>query len=124
MGIRAGAFSNLGAALGGGGAMPDFSQLLGNPALMNMATQIMQDPNMQNLMSNIMSGTLNATTPQPNAAPAAGQGEGQGNNAAPGGGLNLDSLLRAYVFLVCYFNLSFHMFNGLNVFNYGLVSCV
>ena len=40
--------------MGGLGAMPgmpnfDIGSVLGNPALMNMASQMMQDPNMQNL---------------------------------------------------------------------------
>lgn len=92
-----GAFSGLG-GLGASG-MPDISQLLGNPTLMTMATQLMQDPNMQNLMSNIMSGTLNAgaqaNTPQP---PTSGGPAGQGQNSNTSGGagteFNLDSLLR------------------------------
>lgn len=37
----AGAFSSSGA--------PDLSALLGNPALMNVATQLMADPNMQSM---------------------------------------------------------------------------
>ncbi|XP_076352981.1 small glutamine-rich tetratricopeptide repeat-containing protein beta-like isoform X1 [Tachypleus tridentatus] len=36
----------------------NFSTLLTNPTLMNMATQLMQDSNMQNLMSNLMQGSL------------------------------------------------------------------
>ena len=41
--------------MGGMGGMPgmpggfDIGAVLGNPALMNMASQMMQDPNMQNL---------------------------------------------------------------------------
>lgn len=34
----------------------DFSALLSNPALMNLARQMMSDPNMQNMMCNLMSG--------------------------------------------------------------------
>lgn len=59
--------TNLGSHGGGGGsggAMPgfgmggfDLGSLLQNPALMNMATQMMSDPNMQQLMSNLLSGT-------------------------------------------------------------------
>ena len=91
----------LGASIGG---MPDFTQLLGNPALMNMATQIMQDPGMQNLMTNIMSGTLNAgqqqqqqqqpaqqQTQQTDAPPPPAEGDAGG---LPGG-FNFDNLLRA-----------------------------
>lgn len=37
--------------MGGGGGLGNFDigSVLGNPALMNMASQLMQDPNMQNL---------------------------------------------------------------------------
>lgn len=59
---------------GGGAAAPfDLSSILGNPTLMNMAATLMQDPNMQNIMTSLMSG-----------------GIGQ---AAAGGGL--DALLQA-----------------------------
>ncbi|XP_050708415.1 small glutamine-rich tetratricopeptide repeat-containing protein alpha-like [Eriocheir sinensis] len=42
----------LGNLAGAGG--PDLGNILGNPALMNMATQLMADPNMQNMLSNFM----------------------------------------------------------------------
>jgi len=44
----------------GGGGM-DFTSLLGNPALMNMATQVMSDPNMQHMMGSLLSGTMGQT---------------------------------------------------------------
>ena len=34
---------------GGGGSQPDLTGILNNPALMNMATTLMSDPNMQNM---------------------------------------------------------------------------
>jgi hypothetical protein len=34
----------------------DLSNLLGNPMLMNMATSMLSDPNMQRMMGQIMSG--------------------------------------------------------------------
>jgi len=45
-----------GAGLGGlfGGGMPDVGNLLNNPQMMQAAMQMMNDPNMQNLMSNMM----------------------------------------------------------------------
>lgn len=36
----------------------DLSSLLSNPALMNMARQMLTDPTMQNMMSNLMSGNV------------------------------------------------------------------
>lgn len=38
--------------------MPDMSALLNNPAMMNMARQLMSDPNIQNMMSQMMTGIL------------------------------------------------------------------
>ncbi|XP_059468375.1 small glutamine-rich tetratricopeptide repeat-containing protein alpha [Neocloeon triangulifer] len=48
------AVPNLGAAFQQGGFQ--FGQLLNNPALVNMATQLMNDPNMSQVMNDIMSG--------------------------------------------------------------------
>ncbi|XP_063417901.1 small glutamine-rich tetratricopeptide repeat-containing protein beta-like [Mytilus trossulus] len=46
-----------GFGLGSGGGMPmDFSQILNNPHVMDMATQMMGNPQMQQMMSNMMSG--------------------------------------------------------------------
>lgn len=42
----------------GSSQMPDMSALLNNPAMVNMATQLMSDPNIQNLMSQMMSGLI------------------------------------------------------------------
>jgi small glutamine-rich tetratricopeptide repeat-containing protein alpha len=75
-----GAFGGLG-GLGGLGNF-DIGSVLGNPALMNMASQLMQDPNMQNLIGNIMSGAGG-----PGGAPDAGAG--------PGGAPPMDAFLRA-----------------------------
>ena len=36
----------------------DLSSLLSNPALMNMARQMLSDPTMQNMMSNLMTGNV------------------------------------------------------------------
>jgi len=60
----------------------DLSGLLGNPALMNMATTMLSDPNMQNMMGQLMGG--------------GGMG-GPGGPAAGGAGGpgNLDNLLQA-----------------------------
>ncbi|CAG2121933.1 unnamed protein product, partial [Medioppia subpectinata] len=62
----------------------DLSSLLSNPALMNMATQLMSDPNMQNLMGGLMSGAMPNNNQEP--TPEAGAGP-------PGGGL--EALLQA-----------------------------
>lgn len=50
-----------GPSAGGGGGL-DFGSLLNNPTLMNMAATLMQDPNMQNIMSGLMSGGLSQNT--------------------------------------------------------------
>ena len=55
----------------------DLSGLLGNPALMNMATTMLSDPNMQNMMGQLMSGG------------------GMGGAGGAGGPGNLDNLLQA-----------------------------
>jgi len=49
-----GMFPGLG-GMGGPGGM-DLGSFLNNPALMNMATTMLQDPNMQNMMSQMMGG--------------------------------------------------------------------
>ena len=43
--------------MGGPGGM-DLNALLGNPALMNMATSMLSDPNMQNMMGQLMGGGM------------------------------------------------------------------
>merc|ERR1740131_879020 len=59
--------------MGGPGGM-DLSSFLNNPALMNMATTMLQDPNMQAMMGQMMGGGL----------PGAGTGQaGQGAPGAP-----------------------------------------
>lgn len=49
----------LGAGLGGLGGMPDLMGMLNNPALMNMATQLMSDPQMQNLLETLHKNIVN-----------------------------------------------------------------
>ncbi len=70
---------NKGAFPGLGGL--DLGGLLGNPALMNMATTLLSDPNMQNMMGQLMSGGM------PGAPPGAG--------GPPGGPGNMEGLLQA-----------------------------
>jgi len=65
---------------GGLGNM-DLGSLLGNPALMNMATTMMSDPNMQAMMGQIMGGM--------------GGGAGGAGGEAPPGPNNLDGLIQA-----------------------------
>lgn len=49
------------------GGMPDMAQLMNNPAMINMATQLMSDPNIQNMMQNMMTGMMGGA-----GAPAGG----------------------------------------------------
>lgn len=70
----------------GFGNMGGFMNMFNNPQFINMATQLMSDPQMQNMMSNIMGGM------GPGAAAAAA--EPQGIPGMPGG-LDFNSLLQA-----------------------------
>ncbi|XP_064604838.1 small glutamine-rich tetratricopeptide repeat-containing protein alpha-like [Liolophura sinensis] len=54
---------------GGGLGGMDFSSILSNPALMNMATTMMSNPQMQQIMANVMSGA-------PQSSPAGETGGG------------------------------------------------
>ncbi|KAL7634113.1 UNVERIFIED_CONTAM: hypothetical protein RMT77_015441 [Armadillidium vulgare] len=54
-GLQLGPFGNFPGLSSGGGGLPDLQTLINNPALMNMATQLMSDPTMQNVVSNIFS---------------------------------------------------------------------
>lgn len=82
-------FSNAGAAGAGAGAMPgmpgmpdmgglgNIGNMMGmfnNPQFMNMATQLMSDPQMQNVMSNLVTNLINpadqANASDPSTAPA------------------------------------------------------
>ena len=64
--------------LGGGPGGLDINNLLGNPTLMNMATSMLSDPNMQAMMGQMMSGG------------------GMGGEGGPaGGGQNMEGLLQA-----------------------------
>ena len=67
---------------GGGLGGMDINNLLGNPALMNMATSMMSDPNVQQMMDQFMSGGV---------AQGGGGGAG-GPQGIPGG---MDGLLQA-----------------------------
>jgi len=71
-------FGGLPGAPGGG---MDLGGFLNNPALMNMATQMLQDPNMQNMMSQMMGG--------------AAQGGAPGVGGGAGGGATMEGLLQA-----------------------------
>ncbi|XP_039259914.2 small glutamine-rich tetratricopeptide repeat-containing protein beta-like [Styela clava] len=53
-----------------GPGMPDLSQIFQNPALMNMAQQVMSDPNMQRMAMNMMGGFM-------------GRGQGEEQSAEP-----------------------------------------
>jgi len=64
----------------------DLGGLLGNPALMNMATTMLADPNMQQMMGQLMSG---GGPGGPMGPPGAAPGDG------PGGPGNLEGLLQA-----------------------------
>ena len=63
--------------MGGLGGM-DINNLLSNPSLMSMATSMMSDPNVQQMMGQFMSG-----------------GVAQGGSPTAGGGM--EGLLQAYV---------------------------
>lgn len=64
-----------GATAGGmAGGMPNMAEVLNNPAMMQMATQLMSDPNIQNMMTQMMGGLM---------------GESAQGAAAPGGINNL-----------------------------------
>merc|ERR1712113_830290 len=69
-----GMFPGMG-GMGGPGGM-DLGSFLNNPALMNMATTMLSDPNMQNMMGQLMGGG------------------GMGGGGAGGAG-NIDNLLQA-----------------------------
>lgn len=73
----------------------DLSSLLSNPALMNMATQLMTDPNMQNLMGGLMSGAM-SNNPQDSAQADIGVGANVGNvGASSGAPTGIEALLQA-----------------------------
>jgi len=67
--------------MGGPGGMPDLGAFLNNPALMNMATTMLSDPNMQQMMGQMMGGM--------GGAPGAPGGDG---GQAPA---SMESLLQA-----------------------------
>ena len=67
----------------------DLGGLLGNPALMNMATTMLADPNMQAMMGQLMSGGA------PGGLPGGPPGGPPGPPGGPGGPQNLEGLLQA-----------------------------
>lgn len=62
----------------------DLGGLLGNPALMNMATTMLSDPNMQNMMGQLLSGGM--------GGPGGAAPDGAGG---AGGPPNIENLLQA-----------------------------
>uniref|UniRef100_T1ILK5 Protein kinase domain-containing protein n=1 Tax=Strigamia maritima TaxID=126957 RepID=T1ILK5_STRMM len=70
----------------------NLSNLLSNPALMNMATQMMSDPNMQNLLGNILS---NQSSNNPTTNPAGGAGGAAGVQALLQAGQQLAAQMQA-----------------------------
>lgn len=106
-GGAAGFPAGLGGLTGGPGGM-DLGSFLNNPALMNMATTMLQDPNMQNMMSQMMgggagAGGMGAGAPPQNIESLLQAGMGAGAPGAAGGmpGMpgappqNIESLLQA-----------------------------
>lgn len=92
-------------ALAGGLGNFDIGSVLQNPALMQMASQVMADPAMQNIMSNIMGGVTSPPTGA-SSAPSSDTPTSAASNGASSGGLpnlanlaggagGLDGLLRA-----------------------------
>eukprot|EP00088_Acartia_fossae_P061568 TRINITY_DN7400_c0_g1_i11.p1 TRINITY_DN7400_c0_g1~~TRINITY_DN7400_c0_g1_i11.p1 ORF type:complete len:335 (+),score=119.11 TRINITY_DN7400_c0_g1_i11:60-1064(+) len=86
-GGSAAGFPGLGGLTGPGGM--DLGNFLNNPQLMNMATTMLQDPNMQNMMSQMMSGMGGG---MPGAPPAGVGAPPPGMGAPP---QNIESLLQA-----------------------------
>jgi len=74
--------------MGGPGGM-DLGSFLNNPALMNMASTMLQDPNMQNMMAQMMGG-MGGGPPG-----AGGPGGPGGPGGAAGGPPNIEGLLQA-----------------------------
>merc|ERR1719383_890849 len=62
-------------------ALLDLGSFLNNPALMNMASTMLQDPNMQNMMAQMMGGM-------------GGGPPGAGGPGGPGGQPNIEGLLQ------------------------------
>ncbi|XP_066979962.1 small glutamine-rich tetratricopeptide repeat-containing protein alpha-like isoform X2 [Macrobrachium rosenbergii] len=81
-----------GGAAGPGG--PDLTGLLSNPALMNMATQLMSDPNMQSMMSNLMGGMGGMPGAPPGVVNPTNSVPNNPGPVAPGGG-GIEALLNA-----------------------------
>jgi small glutamine-rich tetratricopeptide repeat-containing protein alpha len=86
-----GPFRNMG--LGGGPGGFDLGAILNNPALMNMASQLMQDPNMQNLIGGLMAGGAPGAGPAPPPEAEQPVPADAGEGGAPPGGF--DAFLRA-----------------------------
>uniref|UniRef100_A0A0M3HWF5 SGTA_dimer domain-containing protein n=1 Tax=Ascaris lumbricoides TaxID=6252 RepID=A0A0M3HWF5_ASCLU len=75
-----------------GGGIPDMAEVLNNPAMMQMATQLMSDPNIQNLMTQMMGGLMS------NASGAEGGASGI-SNLLQAGQQVLVAMLLWYMFI-------------------------
>jgi len=82
--------------MGGPGGM-DLGGFLNNPALMNMATTMLQDPNMQNMMSQMMGGMGGGGAPggMPGMPGMPGAPAVEGMPGAGGAPPNIEGLLQA-----------------------------
>ncbi|CAL1291974.1 unnamed protein product [Larinioides sclopetarius] len=83
----------------------DWHTLFSNPAFRNMASTIMQDPNIISALSAGMSSSLNqptptpAPTPTPTVNPTAPEPTNPSSSSIPGGNRSLDMLLEAGQYL-------------------------
>jgi len=85
-GAGAGAVTGEGGAAGGAGGMPDVSQLLNNPALLNMAQNVMSQPGFSDMLNNpAMMNMAQSFMQNPEALSGILQGV-FGNQSNPGGG--------------------------------------
>jgi len=93
----------LGNLFGGAGGMPDFSAVLSNPMLMNMATQLMQSNNMEQMFSMLAQNQGGAPGAAADPPPGAGGvgvggvggGGGEGNDAPGAQNPSLDAFIHA-----------------------------
>lgn len=83
--------TNIGPGSGSGGPF-DLGALLNNPTLMNMATQMMADPNIQQVMGNLLTGSA---APPGGVSGGGGGNVGQGPGVPPGGSPGFEALLQA-----------------------------
>lgn len=84
--------------VGGMGGV-DLAGLLSNPGFMNMASNLMNNPQVQQLMSGMMSGSYGpmggATSPGAAAGPGPEPGPGPGAGVGAGGATDLSGLIQA-----------------------------